>query len=615
MSRPPATLLIVEDEAIVALDLQHTLEDLGYRVSGTVASASEAIEAATRHCPDLVLMDIRIQGPHDGVTTASLLRDGFGVPVVFLTAHSDATTLARASQARGHGYLVKPVSTDALRSTIEMALFAAHVEREREARDAWLAGTVDRVDDAILSLDRDGRVTYLNAAAAGLGALPLNEAIGRPLHEVLPFLPPSEGSSPDTSVQRTHHIMVHGAPRVLRQATAPLRAQGASIGSTLVLHDLTPPAVSHRAELIKVSMGIAHEVNNPLTAVLANARLGLLQLDELHRAASGVPGATAATEELRACLDDILHGAQRIQEVVVELSDYSGTPTASAVTDADTALNTAIETMRERILERATLHVDLHAGVQVPLRQDRLERVVLHLLENALAACNPTEDSHRIVVSAECEGPWVRIEVRDDGVGMTEAVRQRAFEPFYTTRPHGSGRGMGLAVVQGLVQAAGGRVELESQPGHGTTATVQLPSNAAATEPVRSLPAQRPRRVLIVEDAPLLRRAIARILGDVERVEVESGAQLLEELDRGGAFDGLLLDLHVNDMPIERLYEALLDRTPQLTKQAVLFTSGAMSDGLRRFARAVPNPLLAAPLDPVELREALGLDQPSDPQP
>src|SRR5262245_17492773 len=121
--REDATILVVEDERIVAKDLQRSLEKLGYRVPVAAASADEAIRYASEHAPDLVIMDIRIKGGRDGIDTAEVLRSRFDVPVIYLTAYADATTLARAKRTAPYAYLLKPVRMDELRSAVELAIY------------------------------------------------------------------------------------------------------------------------------------------------------------------------------------------------------------------------------------------------------------------------------------------------------------------------------------------------------------------------------------------------------------------------------------------------------------------------------------------------------------
>jgi CheY-like chemotaxis protein len=124
-------LLIVEDESVVALDLRLGLEDLGYQVQGSAASGEEAIRMAAQRRPDLVLMDIRIRGNLDGIETAAILRRRHDMPVVFLSAHSDADTLGRAERAGMDAYLIKPVGFEELRAAIERALMKHELEPRR----------------------------------------------------------------------------------------------------------------------------------------------------------------------------------------------------------------------------------------------------------------------------------------------------------------------------------------------------------------------------------------------------------------------------------------------------------------------------------------------------
>ena len=125
MGKPsrPARVLIVEDEQIVAVDLEGHLERLGYQVVDTAASGEEACEKVGRAQPDLILMDVRLDGPMDGIEAAQRIRQICEVPIVFLTAYCDAATLERAKLAEPYGYLVKPFVPSDLHAAIQMALY------------------------------------------------------------------------------------------------------------------------------------------------------------------------------------------------------------------------------------------------------------------------------------------------------------------------------------------------------------------------------------------------------------------------------------------------------------------------------------------------------------
>jgi DNA-binding NarL/FixJ family response regulator len=117
------SVLIVEDERIVAKDLQRTLEGVGYDVIGTAASADETLALCAQQVPDVVLMDIRIKGAVDGIDTAQQLLDTYGLHVIYLTAHSDVASIDRAKRTKPHAYLLKPVKTGELQGAIEIAMF------------------------------------------------------------------------------------------------------------------------------------------------------------------------------------------------------------------------------------------------------------------------------------------------------------------------------------------------------------------------------------------------------------------------------------------------------------------------------------------------------------
>lgn len=117
-----ARLLVVEDEGIVAMHMESRLASLGYRVIGLAATGEQAIEVASQHRPDLVLMDIGLRGEMDGVTAATWITENLGVPVVFLTAYSDGETLARVQSLPPYGYVLKPCRNETLQSVIERAL-------------------------------------------------------------------------------------------------------------------------------------------------------------------------------------------------------------------------------------------------------------------------------------------------------------------------------------------------------------------------------------------------------------------------------------------------------------------------------------------------------------
>ncbi len=125
-------IMIVEDEVLIAAELAQQLNSFGYNVPVSVTSGEKALEKLTEVTPDLILMDIQLKGELDGIETAKQIHDHYKIPVIFLTAFADEKFLQKAKTSEPFGYLIKPIDIRELHSTIEMALFKAATEREKE---------------------------------------------------------------------------------------------------------------------------------------------------------------------------------------------------------------------------------------------------------------------------------------------------------------------------------------------------------------------------------------------------------------------------------------------------------------------------------------------------
>ena len=198
-------ILVVEDELIIAKGIERRLKALGYSVTDTVASGEEAVTSALDTLPDLVLMDICLQGKMDGVTAAERIRSTADIPVVYLTAYADPDSLNRAKVTEPFGYIIKPFQDFTLKSSIEMALYKHRMESRLRRSEQWLATTLRSIGDAVIATDREGKVTFMNPVAQKLTGWREEEAIGRELAEV--FKCRQEGMvTPDIDVvQRVIH--------------------------------------------------------------------------------------------------------------------------------------------------------------------------------------------------------------------------------------------------------------------------------------------------------------------------------------------------------------------------------------------------------------------------
>lgn len=246
----PPNILLVEDERLVSMDIQHRLLRLGYDRLRAVASGAEAIDLADADRPNLVLMDICLEGGLDGIETAELLRQRHQVPVVYITADVDRETFERAKITEPFGYLIKPFEDRELQSCIEMALYKHQMERRILENERWLATTLRSITDAVLTTDARGCLRFANPVAEQLLNASAEELISRPIDEVLAFsrdedlcpVRPSElpGSA---SLQNGTALILHIRglpPRPVEVTASALQDDdGDTSGMVMVLRDMT----------------------------------------------------------------------------------------------------------------------------------------------------------------------------------------------------------------------------------------------------------------------------------------------------------------------------------------------------------------------------------------
>jgi len=165
---PSFKILVVEDESIVAMDIKHRLESMGYIVPAITSSGEEAVKKTAETNPDLVLMDIVLKGEMDGIDAAQQIKDNLDIPVVYLTAYSDEKTLKRAKITGPFGYIIKPFEDRELHSAIEIALYKHEMESKLKENEKWLSTTLESIGDAVITTDKNGCITFMNPIAQNL---------------------------------------------------------------------------------------------------------------------------------------------------------------------------------------------------------------------------------------------------------------------------------------------------------------------------------------------------------------------------------------------------------------------------------------------------------------
>ncbi len=180
----PPRILIVEDENIVALDIKMHLRKYGFEVAGIFSSGEDLLAHIDEIKPDLILMDIKLQGTLDGLETSRIVKERYGLPVVLLTAFADEATVQRAKVIEPFGYIIKPFEEKELRTAIVIGLYRHRMERTLRYREELFSKTLRSITNAVVVLDSQEQVEYMNPVAESLLGQPLSKVQGRTFRDL-----------------------------------------------------------------------------------------------------------------------------------------------------------------------------------------------------------------------------------------------------------------------------------------------------------------------------------------------------------------------------------------------------------------------------------------------
>jgi PAS domain S-box-containing protein len=630
MTRPQ--ILIVEDEAIVAMDLKLHLQNLGYAVVGLASDGESAIAMAERKQPDLVLMDISLGPGLDGIEAARQVQ-AMDIPIVFLTAFADEMTLARAKDSGPYGYLLKPFDERALHSTIEMALYRHGMEQRLKASESRLRAIIEHALELVVILDPSGRVTYSSPSATRILGYVISDKLGISVRELIH--PEDQGTYEAALADllqapgsfRTLEIRVmhsDGTPRLLEAISQNALDVPGVHGIVVNARDITE---RRQAEIERQTMeskiqqaqkleslgvlagGIAHDFNNMLMGIMGHAGLALME----------VP----ADNPLRRRLYQIEAAATRAAELTNQLLAYSGRGKFQVEPLSLSRLVDEMEDLLETVISKKA-SLEHHYAPNLPLIDGdaaQIRQVIMNLMTNASDALGDrsgkititlgtmeTEASTPCIAGTPPEGSSVFLEVSDTGAGMEAETLQRIFDPFFTTKF--TGRGLGLAAVLGIMRGHHGAIQVASRPDQGTSFRLLFPcSHQSASQEVRlDHPDQTYEGrglILVVDDEETVRSVAANTLekcGFTVQTATNGRDGLRAYHQGAGEIRAVVLDL---TMPIlggdEVLVKLRSGEGPGTTVPILLSSGYSSTDVAENLQRFAPIQFLQKPYRPADL--------------
>ncbi|MCC5598725.1 hybrid sensor histidine kinase/response regulator [Nostoc favosum] len=521
-------ILVVEDEYILAINLQESLESLGYTVLDIADSAEGAIVKATELRPNLILMDIRLRGEIDGIQAAEKIWQNLQIPAIYVTGHSDKSTVERATLTSPFGYILKPIKEQELYVAIQTAL-------NRYEHEQFLSSVLRGMGDGVIVVDLQLTIKYLNQVAEALTGWRWNEAKGRMLTEVFKLVdeqtqipaqnPIIAALQQETTIYLGSRILLvarDGTSIPVADSATPLRNNnGVITGAVLVFRDDTQRRLTEeqnladeRAQQLEIQVAefqrlnqlkedflatTSHEMRTPLSnikmtiSVLENIldRQGILNSNALSPSESVARYLTILREQCEQELDLVDN------LLYMRMIDADVYPLELTSIQLQTWLPHVAEYFGERAGARQqTLQVSVPPNLP-PLISDlaSLTEIVSELLNNACKYTPPDEqimvnvrviDTTKSLINEDAESgvldnlqvSYFQITISNSGVIIPKKEQSRIFEPFYripqSDRWEHGGTGLGLALVKKLVEYLQGTIEVTSSQGW-TTFTVQLP--------------------------------------------------------------------------------------------------------------------------------------------
>jgi PAS domain S-box-containing protein len=484
---------------------------------------------------------------------------------------------------------------------------------------------VDNSPDLLTLLDSTGRIVYAAPALERVLGWKLAEIIGVRLTD----LTPSDGlaelthlleqakATPARPFRGEVRALAHsGAARIL-DMTVSNHLDEPTIGA-IVCNAIDVSAhkdlharlmLSDRmASLGTLAASVAHEINNPLAALIGNLQLLADDLSQPpftpNESGSSVAGLLKEAQE----------AAERVRVIARDLNLFSrreqDTP---GFVDVQRLLDSSLRMSRNELRHRARVVKHYEPVPPVYTNEARLGQIFVNLLVNAAQAIpEGRADDNEVRVSTRVDDHGnVVVDISDTGGGISPELLGRVFDPFFTTKPLGQGTGLGLAICRRIVSEMGGSITVTSTLGSGSTFTVALPMTAATDEPrapkndVVSRASKRG-KVLIIDDEALVRTYVARALGEDHEVVTEASAKgALARVRSGARFDAIICDVMMPDVTGIDFYEQVARLAPEQGARVIFLTGGAFSARARRFLETTVNPVIEKPFEPTSLRSVV----------
>lgn len=514
-------VLVVEDERVVARDIKACLENLGYMVPAIASSGEDAIAQARAIQPDLVLMDIRLEGEMDGTQAAQQIWNELQIPIVYSSGYSDRATVERATATAPFGYILKPIRERDLYVAVTTALQRHQLETKLKQREQWLTIILRAIGDGVIVTDAQSRVKFLNVAAEALTDWKQEEAFDKPASEVFNLIHEQTQEPLADLVAEVlqtgkkadlpdHALLVakSGQTIPISDCAAPFfDIVGTLAGVVLVFRDMTKHRLAQEqaltlqhAQMLERQMEelqrlnqlkddflatISHELRTPLANIKMTIQLLEITLDQQTIATSEMSSNSSQMARYMKILHEQCDQELTLINDLLDLQwlDANAYPLKLTSIDLSTWIPHILEVFKERAQQQQQqLQMIVPSDLPILITDLKfLTRIVTELLMNA---CKYTPPGQAITVTVQTQTEYsLQLIVSNSGVEIPADELSRVFDKFYristSDRWNRGGTGLGLALIKKMITHLNGSVWAESGSGQ-TRFIVELPLRSSS---------------------------------------------------------------------------------------------------------------------------------------
>ena len=459
MIRP--SILIVEDEQIVALDLTRTLEMMDYTVLPPIATGEDALNFLSENRPNLILLDIKLKGEMDGIETALEIKARYNVPFIFLSTFSDEVTLSRAKRTEPYGYITKSSHKNDLHSMIEMALYRHAMEMKAQKSEELLSITLKSISDAVIGTELDGTVNSWNSGAEQIFAYQDQEVIGKNISILTPPFYPNE-------LPEIFHGIMNGV-EVDHYDTVRQRKDGEIINVSVKVNPIRDP-INDVTGFSMIARDITAKKRLELEILEASERerrrIGKDLHDSLGQNLTGISLQLKILEsmlkdrELESEVETILRIEHMIAESIKQTRSLA--KNLLTVTLQSQGLTVAL---KELALQSESLYdvvVDCSANVEEEISDEVMATQLYYIAQEALTNASRYGNASTVRIELEEDDSEYVLLVKDNGNGISKGEKNS---------------GLGLRIMEYRSNIINGRLSIISQNEGGTTVSCRVPKH------------------------------------------------------------------------------------------------------------------------------------------